>query len=41
MESETLEFGLKPEVTKQINEVFASFPEVGQVILYGSRAKGN
>ncbi|MRX07411.1 nucleotidyltransferase domain-containing protein [Pseudoduganella sp. FT25W] len=40
MESETLKFGLKPEVIKQINEVFASFPEVGQVILYGSRAKG-
>lgn len=33
-------FGLKPAVIAQMNEVFERFPEVGQVILYGSRAKG-
>lgn len=41
MDSETLKFGLKPAVIAQMNDVFARFPMVRQVILYGSRAKGN
>jgi uncharacterized protein len=34
-------FGLQPEVLEQIRSVFAGYPEVETVILYGSRAKGN
>ena len=34
-------FGLKVEAIKKICNVFASFPEVKQAIIYGSRAKGN
>jgi uncharacterized protein len=33
--------GLKPHIIKAINEVFAHHPEVGLVVLYGSRAMGN
>lgn len=41
MDSETLIYGLKPGVIDRMNAVFTGFPEVAQVILYGSRAKGN
>jgi predicted nucleotidyltransferase len=41
MESEEPQFGLKPAVIGRMHAVFAHFPEVRQVILYGSRAKGN
>lgn len=34
-------FGLKPHIIKAINEVLARHPEVGLVVLYGSRAMGN
>jgi len=34
-------FGLKVDAIKKICNVFASFPEVKQAIIYGSRAKGN
>ncbi len=34
-------FGLKPEVVAAIRTVFADFDCITQVILYGSRAKGN
>jgi predicted nucleotidyltransferase len=33
--------GLKPVVLEKIRKVFAAYPEINQVILYGSRAKGN
>lgn len=33
--------GLKPDVIDAISKVFSAFPEVEEVILYGSRAKGN
>ena len=33
--------GLKPAVLEKIRKVFAAYPEINQVILYGSRAKGN
>jgi uncharacterized protein len=36
-----MKFGLNEEVIKKIQGVFWSFPEINQVILYGSRAKGN
>ena len=35
------ETGLKPRVIGDLARVFAAYPEVEQVILYGSRAMGN
>lgn len=40
-EKQQAHFGLKPDFIDAMNGVFAAFPEVAQVILYGSRAKGN
>jgi predicted nucleotidyltransferase len=34
-------YGLKAKVIDRIKKVFASYPEVEEAILYGSRAKGN
>ena len=34
-----MRYGLPDTTIKKINAVFASFPEVDQVVLYGSRAK--
>ena len=34
-------FGLKSATVEKIRTVFSGHPEVDQVILYGSRAKGN
>jgi predicted nucleotidyltransferase len=36
-----MRFGLKEDTIQNIQHVFAAFPEVEQVIIYGSRAKGN
>ncbi len=36
-----MEYGLLPLDLFHIKEVFAAFPKVRQVILFGSRAKGN
>ena len=36
-----MRFGLKEEVILAIQHVFARYPEVEKVLLYGSRAKGN
>jgi len=36
-----MKFGLKPETIDKINSVFIKYPEVEQVTIYGSRAKGN
>lgn len=36
-----MKFGLKEEVIKRITKVFADFAEVDEVLLYGSRSKGN
>lgn len=36
-----MKFGLKKEIIEQINGIFAKYPQLDQVILYGSRAKGN
>ncbi len=35
------EFGLTEKTVDKIRKVFSSFPEIEEVILYGSRAKGN
>lgn len=35
-----MKFGLKNKTIKAINSVFAKYPAVDKVILYGSRAKG-
>ena len=34
-------YGLKDQVIEKIKQVFALYPEVEEVVLYGSRAKGN
>lgn len=36
-----MQFGLKDEVVLQIISVLSSFPQIDEVIIYGSRAKGN
>lgn len=36
-----MSFGLGIETIEKINSVFAKFPEIEKVIIYGSRAKGN
>jgi predicted nucleotidyltransferase len=36
-----MKYGLKQETIDAINGVFASYPQVKEVILYGSRAKDN
>ncbi len=33
--------GLTQEIWQQINTIFANYPSVTEVVLYGSRAKGN
>ena len=35
-----IKFGLKKHTIEKMNSVFAQFPAVEQVVLYGSRAKG-
>jgi predicted nucleotidyltransferase len=35
-----MKFGLKEDIIEKITEVFASVSEVDEVIIYGSRAKG-
>ncbi|HOI32814.1 MAG TPA: nucleotidyltransferase domain-containing protein, partial [Bacteroidales bacterium] len=34
-------FGLDEDLRSNFNKIFASFPEIEKVIIYGSRAKGN
>ncbi len=34
-------FGLDEDLRSQFNIIFALFPEIEKVIIYGSRAKGN
>ena len=36
-----MKFGLNGKLITKINSVFAKYPEVEEVIIYGSRAKGN
>lgn len=37
----TFTFGLKATTIEQICAVMARYPQVGEAVLYGSRAKGN
>jgi len=39
--ADKLHFGLKESTINQINNVFASYPSIEKVVIYGSRAKGN
>lgn len=36
-----MRFGLKEETIAKINSVFAQYPRIEKIVLYGSRAKGN
>lgn len=36
-----VEFGLDPQILQKIKAVFSKFPAIEEVVLYGSRAKGN
>lgn len=36
-----MKFGLTEDTINRINGVFAKYPEIEEVIIYGSRAKGN
>lgn len=36
-----MRFGLKESFIRKVNSVFTGFPEIEEVIIYGSRAKGN
>lgn len=36
-----MKFGLKQETVERINSVFQHYEQIDEVILYGSRAKGN
>jgi uncharacterized protein len=40
-ETENLPFGLKKNTIERIKSVFSGHPQIDQVIIYGSRAKGN
>jgi predicted nucleotidyltransferase len=41
MDKVEMRFGLKDDTIKQINGVFAKYPQIEKAILYGSRAKGD
>lgn len=36
-----MKFGLSDQTINKLNSVFSKYPEVEEVIIYGSRAKGN
>jgi uncharacterized protein len=36
-----IKFGLQQEDINSLNTIFVQYPEIEQVLLYGSRAKGN
>lgn len=36
-----MEYGLTEETVRKITEVFAGYENISEVVLYGSRAKGN
>ena len=40
-DAEKMQFGLKQSCIERMRSVFSGHPQVRQVILYGSRAKGN
>ena len=40
-DDDNIKFGLRKATIEKINRVFSDHPQIDQVILYGSRAKGN
>ena len=36
-----MKFGLRNDIIKQVNYIFARYPQIEKAIIYGSRAKGN
>lgn len=36
-----MKFGLKNDIIKQVNYIFARYPQIEKAIIYGSKAKGN
>ncbi len=36
-----MKFGLTEETINKLNSVFTNYPELEEVVIYGSRAKGN
>lgn len=36
-----MKFGLKNSILSKLCDVFAKHPEIDEIIIYGSRAKGN
>jgi predicted nucleotidyltransferase len=36
-----MKYGLPDEVVRKIQAIFAQYPQITEVVLYGSRAKGN
>ena len=36
-----MKFGLEQHIIEQLNNIFSHFEDIDQVIIYGSRAKGN
>lgn len=41
MKSDQQKYGLRPSVVQDLCGVFARYPQIEKVLLYGSRAKGN
>jgi predicted nucleotidyltransferase len=41
MTSVPLKYGLKPDVLKSLLDIILTVPQVTEIILFGSRAKGN
>jgi len=39
--ADALTFGLSPAILGDLRRVFAAYPEIEQVLIFGSRAKGN
>lgn len=37
----SLKFGLKPQTIQVLKGVFANYPKIEKILIYGSRAKGN
>ena len=36
-----MKFGIKDSIVEQLTNIFAKYPQIEKVELYGSRAKGN
>lgn len=34
-------YGISKEIFNEMNQIFAKYPQIEEIVLYGSRAKGN